>query len=156
MRKNNVGFIRVFMLIVMCALTYIPTNADSSGLSDKVLDAAKNAEQIIVFTRFLTPVKPKGGMEVTIGRWHTKEDWQKKPEAEKEPDFICYEMNVYKRKNLSDEWKRIIFSPSCIAGKNLSGLEGSFRFIKASGIKKNPGKVSGYIKLDDSYYLCEN
>ena len=51
--KNNIGFIRFFLLIVLCALTAMSATADSLGLSDKVLEAAKDAKQIIVFTRFL-------------------------------------------------------------------------------------------------------
>ena len=90
MYKDNVRFICSFMLmlIVLCVLPIMAAIADELPLSDKLLDGAKNAEQIIVFTRFLTPAKPKGGMEVTISSWHTAEDWQKKPESEKEPDFI--------------------------------------------------------------------
>ena len=154
--KNNIGFIRFFLLIVLCALTAMPATADSLGLSYKVLEAAKDAKQIIVFTRFLTRAAPKG-MEVTIRTWRTAEDWLKKPESEKKSDFIYYDMmNVYERKNLSDEWKRIIFSPNCIGDKNLSGLGGVFRLIKASGIKENPGNIPGYLKLDDTYYWCED
>lgn len=154
MYKNNVWFIRVFMLIILLSLTTTPATADSLGLSDKVLEAAKNAKQIIVFTRFLTRAEPKG-MEVTIRTWRTAEDWQKKPESENKTDFIYYEMNVYE-KNKSGEWRRIMYAPSCVAGKNAGDLEGVFHIIKASGIQESPGNVSGYLKLDDTYYWCED
>ena len=150
------NLILFFTLILLCFLRVTPAMAEELGLSDKALEAGKDAKQIIVFTRFLSSKsKEATGIQVVVGTWKTREDWKTPPEPIQEDIKIYYEMNVYE-KNKAGLWKRVVYSPHCAGLDNLDGLEGVFHLVAASGINPNPGNISAYKLLNASHYWCED
>ena len=149
------------MLIVMCVLlTAIPAAANSLLLSDKALEKAlRNTKQVIIFNKSQTVIDAelKGDgyfadaeRKIFVTTWKTSEDWKKEYKT-----VNFYDMNVYE-KNKSGEWKRIMYAPSCVAGKNTDDLEGVFHCIKAFGVNKILNYPIDYTLLDETYYWCED
>ena len=160
MYKNNAWFIRVFMLIILCALTATPAIATPSDISDKALEKVlRNTKQVIIFNKSqtLTYAELKGDgyfadaeRKIFVTTWKTSEDWKKEYKT-----VNFYDMNVYE-KNKSGEWRRIMYAPSCVAGKNVDDLEGVFHCTKAFGVNKILNYPIDYTLLDETYYWCED